>query len=244
MTDPAAGPAGGPAVDQAVGPAVDPAPVIEMAGIGKTYPGPPPVHALTDVTLDIRPGRLAAIVGPSGSGKSTLLSVLGLLDVPTRGRYLLQGKDATDLSERARTALRASTLGFVFQAFHLVPHLTCVQNVALPLVHLGVPRARRRPQAVAALESVGLGHRLDVRPTTLSGGERQRVAVARAIVHRPAVVLCDEPTGNLDTANSARVMDLLTGLVAQDRAVVVVTHEPDVAARADRVFKVVDGRVS
>lgn len=155
-----------------------------MTGIAKTYPGPSPVHALADVTLDIRPGRLAAIVGPSGSGKSTLLSVLGLLDVPTRGRYLLQGHDTTALSERARTALRASTLGFVFQAFHLVPHLTCVQNVALPLVHLGVPRAERRPQAVRALESVGLGHRLDVKPTTLSGGERQRVAVARAIVHR------------------------------------------------------------
>ncbi|WP_241990081.1 MULTISPECIES: ABC transporter ATP-binding protein [unclassified Streptomyces] len=194
--------------------------------------------------LTILPGELVAVVGPSGSGKSTLLSVLGLLDTPTGGRYLLRGEDATDLSERDRTALRAGTLGFVFQAFHLVPHLTCVQNVTLPLVHLGVPRSRRRSRAEAALRSVGLGHRLDVRPVTLSGGERQRVAVARAIVHRPAVVLCDEPTGNLDTANSARVMDLLADLVEEDRAVVVVTHDPDVASRADRVFKVVDGHVS
>ncbi|MFC7963360.1 ABC transporter ATP-binding protein [Streptomyces cinereoruber] len=218
--------------------------VLELSGVSKTYPGPPPVHALTEVNLAIRTGELAAIVGPSGSGKSTLLSVLGLLDAPTTGRYLLQGADTTSRGERERTALRAATLGFVFQAFHLVPHLTCVQNVALALVHLGVPRAQRRPQAVEALEAVGLGHRLDARPGTLSGGEKQRVAVARAIVHRPAVVLCDEPTGNLDTTNSARVMDLLQGLVDIDRAVVVVTHDLDVAARADRVFKVVDGRVS
>ncbi|MCP9957543.1 ABC transporter ATP-binding protein [Streptomyces sudanensis] len=216
--------------------------VIELRGIGKVYPGISPVRALDDVSLTISAGELTAIVGPSGSGKSTLLSVLGLLDSPTEGHYLLQGTSTTTLTERERTHLRAQTLGFVFQAFHLVPHLTCIQNVALGLVHQGVRRSRRSALAVQALESVGLSHRLSAKPSTLSGGERQRVAVARAIVHRPAVVLCDEPTGNLDTVNSARVMELLRGLVAAERAVVVVTHDMDVAARADRTIRVVDGR--
>lgn len=189
--------------------------VIRLIDIAKTFPGQVAVSALSGVNLEIRRGEMTAIVGPSGAGKSTLLNILGLLDVPTSGRYLLDGNDTSRLAERQLTSLRAVTLGFVFQAFHLVPHLNCVGNVMLPLAHQGWPRRERTRLATDALVQVGLGHRLYARPATLSGGERQRVAVARAIVHSPSVILCDEPTGNLDRQNSVHVMDLLRQLVTQ-----------------------------
>jgi putative ABC transport system ATP-binding protein len=218
-------------------------PLLELAGVGHTYPGPPPVDALRDVDLRVYGGEMLAVVGPSGSGKSTLLNILGVLDEPTTGVRLVAGTDTTGMTDRRRTVLRARHLGFVFQAFHLVPHLTSMQNVALPLVHLGVPRGERRDRATQALSSVGLSHRLDAYPRSLSGGEQQRVAIARAVVHSPTVVLCDEPTGNLDSANATAILDLLRRLVDPDRTVVVVTHERLVRDRADRAIEVVDGRV-
>ncbi|MER8042420.1 ABC transporter ATP-binding protein [Streptomyces sp. NPDC094032] len=217
--------------------------VISMAEVSKTYPAARPVTALVDATLEISTGEMVAITGPSGSGKSTLLNILGLLDTATGGRYAMDGVDVRTLGERERTRLRATRLGFVFQSFHLVPYLSCLRNVQLPLVHTRHPRNERRELAERALRSVGLGHRIAARPTTLSGGERQRVALARAVVHQPSVLLCDEPTGNLDSANTGQVMDLLRALVTPERTVVVVTHERDVAERADRELRVVDGRV-
>ncbi|MFV2018954.1 ABC transporter ATP-binding protein [Micromonospora sp. LOL_023] len=231
--------------DQAATPAVAVrSPVLELAGVSKRYPGPPAVDALRDVTLSVHPGEMVAISGPSGSGKSTLLNILGLLDTPTSGTHLLAGRPTNGLRERELTRLRASSIGFVFQSFHLVPYLDSVRNVALPLIHQGRPRRARRDLAVAALASVGLGHRLYARPTTMSGGEQQRVAIARAIVHEPALLLCDEPTGNLDSTNTDTVLRLLRGLVVADRAVVVVTHDARVEQSADRVIRVVDGRAS
>lgn len=217
--------------------------MVRLINVTKTYPGQVAVSALRGVDLEIRCGEMTAIVGPSGAGKSTLLNILGLLDVPTDGRYLLGGTDTSQLGERALTSLRAVTLGFVFQAFHLVPHLSCVGNVMLPLAHQGWPRRERTRLATDALVQVGLGNRLDAPPTTLSGGERQRVAVARAIVHSPSVILCDEPTGNLDVENSRHVMDLLRRLVTRERSLIVVTHDEAVSSLADRVVKVVDGAV-
>ncbi|GIG65963.1 ABC transporter ATP-binding protein [Phytomonospora endophytica] len=218
--------------------------MIALNEVGRTFPGPPEVAALRDATFTVDAGEMVAIIGPSGSGKSTLLNVLGLLDEPTSGTYLLNGVDTGKLKERSRTALRATTLGFVFQSAYVVAHLDCMANVALPLTHLGVPRKERPVLAEAALRSVGLGHRLHARPNTLSGGERQRVAIARAIVHEPRVLLCDEPTGNLDSENTQAVLDLLENLVTGDRAVVVVTHENEVADRAGRTVKVVDGHAA
>lgn len=215
--------------------------MIELREVGRTFAGPPEVTALKDATFGVDAGEIVAIVGPSGSGKSTLLNVLGLLDTPTTGTYHLAGVDTGSLKERQRTALRASTLGFVFQAAHVIAHLDCLANVVMPLEHLGVPRRDREAMAEKALLAVGLGHRLRARPNTLSGGERQRVAIARAIVHEPKVLLCDEPTGNLDSENTASVLELLESLVSGDRAVVIVTHESDVADRANRTVKVVDG---
>jgi putative ABC transport system ATP-binding protein len=218
-------------------------PLIRLTGVTKRYPGPPPVTALHGVDLTIHGGEMVAVVGPSGSGKSTLLNIMGLLDEPTDGVREVAAIDTAGRGERALTALRATRLGFVFQAFHLVAHLDAVRNVALPLVHQGWPARDRRPRAVAALERVGMGHRLAARPATLSGGEKQRVAIARAVVHEPAVLLCDEPTGNLDRANTVAVLDLLRHLVTAERAVVVVTHDAEVRDRADRVVTVEDGRV-
>ncbi|MBB5869971.1 putative ABC transport system ATP-binding protein [Allocatelliglobosispora scoriae] len=218
-------------------------PLLALASVTRTYPGPPAVTALRDANLTIHGGEMVAIVGPSGSGKSTLLNILGLLDEPTSGVRMLAGVDTSVLSDRDRTALRATRLGFVFQSFHLVPYLDCVANVTLPLTHQGFPRQLRRDLAVTALTTVGLGHRLSARPATLSGGEQQRVAIARAIVHEPALLLCDEPTGNLDSENTEAILDLLRRMVTGSRAVVVVTHESYVRDRADRAVEVVDGHV-
>jgi putative ABC transport system ATP-binding protein len=217
--------------------------LLELVDVTRRFPGPPEVTALRGVSMRVQAGEMVAVVGPSGSGKSTLLNILGLLDEPTDGVRLLGGVPTDDRRERARTVQRSRSIGFVFQAFHLVSYLDCVQNVMLPLVHQGRPRRSRRELAVRALETVGLGHRLHARPATLSGGEQQRVAVARAVVHEPTLLLCDEPTGNLDRENTAAVLDLLRSLIVKDRAVVVVTHEREVEARADRVVRIEDGRV-
>jgi putative ABC transport system ATP-binding protein len=219
-------------------------PLLQLENAGRTYPGPPPVTALRGVDLSIHGGELVAIVGPSGCGKSTLLNILGLLDEPTSGSRRVAGRSTSGLRERELTALRAATIGFVFQAFHLVPHLDSLQNVALPLVHQGRSGRVRRVRAGNALQAVGMGHRTHARPSTLSGGEKQRVAIARALVQEPVVLLCDEPTGNLDSVNTSAVLELLRHLVAPERAVVVVTHDAAVHSHADRVVSMVDGCVS
>jgi putative ABC transport system ATP-binding protein len=218
-------------------------PLIELQDVRRVFEGPPDVVAVRSADLIVHGGEMLAVVGSSGSGKSTLLNIMGLLEEPTAGRVRLDGVDTGELGERGRGRLRATRIGFVFQAFHLVPHLDCLSNVMLPLVHQGVAPRRRRELARTALQRVGLDHRLTARPGTLSGGERQRVAVARAVVHDPKLVLCDEPTGNLDSANTDSVLTLLRELVAPDRAVVVVTHEDEVRRRADRTVEVVDGRI-
>lgn len=215
--------------------------IVELHGVAKTYPATPVVHALKPVDLTIEAGDWLAVVGPSGSGKSTLLNLLGLLDRPTEGRYVFAGVDVSTLDERARTAVRGRRIGFVFQQFHLLPHRTAVENVALALLY-GTPSARQRTTgAVEALRRVGLGHRLHALPSTMSGGERQRVAIARALVGAPDLVLCDEPTGNLDSTNAQAVLDLLADLNADGVTLIVITHDPDVAARARNRLRIRDG---
>ncbi|WP_425558554.1 ABC transporter ATP-binding protein [Catenulispora subtropica] len=217
-------------------------PVLELRGLTRTYHGPPPVQALRSADLTVEEGEYVAIIGPSGSGKSTLLNLLGLLDRPTEGRLFLDGLDTTVLSERDRTALRGRRIGFVFQAFHLLPHRTAVENVMMAQLYTDRRRRNeRRDDAVAALQAVELGHRLAALPSTLSGGERQRVAIARALVNKPRLVLADEPTGNLDTVTAAKVLDLLDELVASGLTLMVITHDPTVAARAHRTVTIRDG---
>ncbi len=216
-------------------------PVIELRGLIRSFPGDTPVHALRGADLVVERGDYVSVVGPSGSGKSTLLHLLGLLDRPTSGDYLLDGLPTRDLTERDRSALRGGRIGFVFQAFHLLPHRTVLDNVLLATLYSGVPRADRRDRALAALERVGMGHRLDFLPPVLSGGERQRVAVARAVIASPHVLLADEPTGNLDSATSAGVLDLFDDLHAGGLTLVVITHDPVVSARARRQVRIDDG---
>ncbi len=201
------------------------------------------VAALRGVSLSIEEGSFVAIMGPSGSGKSTLLHILGLLDRPSEGRYRLAGRDVTDLDEAEAARVRNRTVGFVFQAFFLLPRATALKNVELPLVYRGVPPKVRREAARAALFSVGLGDRLDHLPTELSGGQKQRVAIARALVQEPAILLADEPTGNLDSESGREVMALFSELHRRGKTVVVVTHEAEVAAYAERVIEMRDGRV-
>jgi putative ABC transport system ATP-binding protein len=216
-------------------------PVIELAGLARTYPGPPPVHALRPAHLVIEAGDYVAVTGPSGSGKSTLVHLLGLLDTPTAGSYLLDGTDTSALNDRDRSGLRGRRIGVVFQAFHLLPYRTAAENVGLAQLYNQTPRPARGPAAAAALAAVGLGHRVDALPTTLSGGECQRVAIARALVNSPALLLCDEPTGNLDSANAATVMGLLDELNAAGYTIVVITHDPVVAGHAARQVTISDG---
>ena len=216
-------------------------PVVRLDGVGRTFPGPPPVEALHPASLVIERGDYLSIVGPSGSGKSTLLHLLGLLDRPTAGRYELDGVDTTGMSDRHRTALRGQRIGFVFQSFHLLGHRTVVENVLLAMLYNRTPPKDRHDRAVAALDRVGLGHRLDATPTTLSGGERQRVAIARALVGRPSLLLADEPTGNLDSRTSASVLDLFDELHADGLTLVVITHDRDVSDRARRRVRITDG---
>jgi putative ABC transport system ATP-binding protein len=219
-------------------------PVIELDGLARTYPGPPPVPALRPASLVIAEGDYVAVTGPSGSGKSTLLHLLGLLDTPTGGTYLLDGLDTSALGDKDRSALRGRRIGIVFQAFHLLPYRTAVENVLLAELYNQTPRGGRLRAAVDALEAVGLGHRLDALPTTLSGGECQRVAIARALVNTPSLLLCDEPTGNLDSANAAAVMEVLDQLNAAGYTIVVITHDPAVAAHARRAITISDGMLS
>jgi putative ABC transport system ATP-binding protein len=219
-------------------------PVIELRGLARTYPGPPPVPALHPADLVIEAGGYVAVTGPSGSGKSTLLHLLGLLDSPTGGSYLLDGHDTNGLGDRDRSALRGSRIGFVFQAFHLLPYRTALENVLLAELYNQTPRGARTRAAVDALDAVRLGHRLDALPTTLSGGECQRVAIARALVNRPSLLLCDEPTGNLDSRNAAALMALLDQLNAAGFTIVVITHDAAVAAHAGRTIAISDGVLS
>jgi putative ABC transport system ATP-binding protein len=216
-------------------------PVIELRGVSRTYPGPPPVGALRPADLAIETGDYVAVTGPSGSGKSTLLHLLGLLDTPTGGSYVLDGLDTSALGDEDRSALRGRRIGVVFQAFHLLPYRTAVENVLLAQLYNQTPRGTRLQAATAALDAVGLSHRLNALPVTLSGGECQRVAIARALVNSPALVLCDEPTGNLDSANAAALMGLLDELNASGYTIVVITHDAVVAAHARRTIAISDG---
>src|SRR3954469_9792888 len=220
------------------------APLIEIAEVTKTYRmGEVQVEALRGVNVDVATGEFVAVMGPSGSGKSTLLNILGCFDRPTTGSYRLAGEDVSGLAADALAETRNRTLGFVFQSFNLLARTTALENVELPLVYAGVhPRARRQ-RATAALERVGLGTRLHHHPSQLSGGQQQRVAIARALVNQPRLVLADEPTGNLDSRASVEMMELLAGLAAEGITIVVVTHEPEVAARARRVIVVRDGLI-
>ncbi len=219
-------------------------PIIRLAGITKTYKtGEVFVRALVDVDLAVEKGEMIAIMGPSGSGKSTLMNVLGCLDRPTKGSYLFEGREVAELPKRELSALRLSAFGFVFQGFQLIARTSAVDNVALPLVYADVPAGERRQRAKEALERVGLAGREDHTPAQLSGGQQQRVAIARALVNRPRLILADEPTGALDTRTSVEVLGLLQSLHKTGITIVIVTHEPDIAAYADRRLVVRDGRV-
>ncbi|MDT7742477.1 MAG: putative transport system ATP-binding protein [Actinomycetota bacterium] len=221
------------------------APVLDVRRMSKVYgEGETAVHALRDVNLVVRRGEYVAVVGQSGSGKSTLLNILGCLDGPTSGRYLLDGLDVADLDERQQSVLRNRQIGFIFQSFNLIPRTSAFANVELPMVYAGVSRRDRRARTLAALDLVGLAHRTDSRPNQLSGGQQQRVAVARALVTRPALLLADEPTGNLDTASTDDVLELFANLHATGRTIVLITHDHDVAERADRTVVVTDGRLT
>ena len=220
------------------------APVIRLSSVAYTYRGPPPVRALKPTNLVIYRGEHVAITGPSGSGKSTLLNLLGLLDKPTDGTLEIDGIDVGAAPERERAAVRAHRIGFVFQSFHLLPYRTSIENVMLAQVYADEPRRHRRAAAMAALAQVGLAERAHALPTALSGGERQRVAIARALVNRPSLLMCDEPTGNLDTATTHELTDLLESLHRDGTTLVVITHNPTVAGRAQRQIAIRDGQLT
>ncbi|MGH2713481.1 MAG: ABC transporter ATP-binding protein [Thermoleophilaceae bacterium] len=225
-------------------PEVGPAqPVVELRAVARTYGSDPPVEALRGVDLAIHAGDFVAIVGPSGSGKSTLLNILGCLDRPSSGTYLIDGVDTSTLSDGERTAVRARSIGFVFQQFHLLGHRTALENVMLAELYAGGERTGRRERALAALERVGMAHRRDFMPTKLSGGEQQRVAIARALLGPPNLLLCDEPTGNLDSGTTESLLRLFDALARQGLTLVVVTHDDGVAATARRIVRLVDGRI-
>jgi putative ABC transport system ATP-binding protein len=218
--------------------------VLDVRGMTKVYgEGENAVHALAGVDLTVRRGEYVAIVGQSGSGKSTLLNMLGCLDVPTEGRYYLEGLDVSRLDDRQQSVLRNRQIGFIFQSFNLIPRTSALENVELPLIYAGLSRRRRRDRAQAALRLVGLSDRLRNKPNELSGGQQQRVAVARALVTAPALLLADEPTGNLDSGSTNDVLDLFDGLHEAGRTIVLITHDDEVAQRADRIVVVTDGRL-
>ena len=221
----------------------DDGPVLELDGVDKVYPGEPVVRALSGVTFAVRPSELVAIVGPSGCGKSTLLHVMGTLDRPSAGRLRITGVDVAELPDAVLAALRARSIGFVFQQFYLAEYETVLENVGDGLLYAGVPAAERHARAQEALDRVGLSHRAGFRPPKLSGGERQRVAIARALVGRPAIVLADEPTGNLDSTASGAILDLLGELNGDGATIIVVTHNHEIAERLPRRVTLRDGQI-
>ena len=218
-------------------------PVLDLVDVVRAYPGSPPVRALEAVTLRVLPGEWVAIAGPSGSGKSTLLNLMGALDKPTAGTVRIDGHELSGLDDEQLSALRGRALGFVFQSFHLLQYLSALDNVATALMYRGIAPGERRERAAAALHRVGLGHRLGHRPSQLSGGECQRVAIARALVGDPALVLADEPTGNLDSRTGAEIMSLFAGLHADGATIVLITHDDGIAAAAPRRVHLRDGHL-
>jgi len=215
--------------------------VVELIGISRVFPGNPPVQAISNVDLRIEAGEYLSIIGPSGSGKSTLLHLLGLLDRPTAGTYRLDGVDVDGLTESRRCAVRGGRIGFVFQAFHLIPRRSVLDNVMLSMLYQGVPRRDRRARAAVTLDQVGLAARMNFLPPLLSGGERQRVAIARALAGSPSLLLADEPTGNLDQANANGVMELFDDLHAGGLTLAVITHDDAISRRAQRRVRITDG---
>ncbi len=220
-------------------------PIIHLENVSRVYDtGKVLVPALVDVDLSIGPGEFVAIIGPSGSGKSTMMNILGCLDRPTAGRYVLDGTPVSELDDNGLAALRSRSIGFVFQSYNLLPRTSALENVATPLAYQGVGRRERMERARAALERLGLGDRLHHQPAELSGGQQQRVGIARALVTEPALLLADEPTGNLDSHAGAEVIELFHELHASGRTIVLITHDPDVAAAADRQVHIRDGRIA
>ena len=220
------------------------APLIELVDIARYYQmGDERIAALDGVSFAIDKGEMVAIVGSSGSGKSTLLNILGCLDTPSRGSYRLNDRDVQGLSDDERATVRNRQIGFVFQSFQLLTRATAVKNVALPLVYSRVPAKERTARALKALDRVGLGHRVHHKPFQLSGGQRQRTAIARALVTEPSLLLCDEPTGNLDSATTEDIMALFHALHAEGNTILIVTHEPDIAARCPRAIRIFDGKI-
>lgn len=219
-------------------------PVLELRDIHKSYPTTPPVHALRGVDLSIGGGELVAVVGPSGSGKSTMLNMMGALDKPTTGSVWVEGRNLSELSDRRVSSLRGRRIGFVFQQFHLISGINCIENVATGRLYQGTRPSQRRAEAIEMLERVGLGHRMNNKPNQLSGGERQRVAIARALIGDPAIVLADEPTGNLDSVTSDEIIALLHTLHRQGSTIVVITHDRDLAAKLPRTVALLDGVVA
>ena len=218
--------------------------ILQLRGITRDFKmGAQTVHVLKGIDLDIYKNQYVALMGPSGSGKSTLMNLLGCLDTPTSGSYVLNGSDASALDDNALAEIRNNEIGFVFQTFNLLPRSTALDNVALPLVYAGWGKEERIARAQEVLEQVGLGDRMDHKPNQLSGGQRQRVAVARALVNRPALILADEPTGNLDSKTSVEIMKLFDAIQAAGNTVVLVTHEEDIAQHAKRVIRLVDGNI-
>jgi putative ABC transport system ATP-binding protein len=219
-------------------------PLIRLEGVVKTYDaGELEVKALSGIDLDIREGQMVAIIGPSGSGKSTLMHILGCLDAPTSGTYHLDGQDVSTLTGFQLAAIRNRKVGFVFQTFNLLPRASLLRNVELPLLYGGIAGGERRVRATEALRRVGLGERVKHKPSELSGGQRQRAAIARALVNEPSLVLADEPTGNLDTRTGLEILDLFDEMHAHGETVVIVTHDPRIAERCERVVRIVDGRI-
>ena len=219
--------------------------IIEASELRKTYQvGEVQVHALDSVDVRILKGSYIALMGPSGSGKSTLMNIFGCLDTPTSGKYVLNGKDVSSLSDDELADIRNKEIGFVFQTFNLLPRYRTIENVALPMIYAGVPKKERLERAEMVLKKVGLGDRMDHRPNELSGGQRQRVAIARALVMNPSIILADEPTGNLDSVTSAGIMELFSEINKDGNTVIVVTHEEGIAAHAERVIRLKDGKIS